>query len=84
MDSNTENDWSYIEDPNGCDCNVIGNIELAEKLGIDWTGPDYGGGSTGGSGSVVCDCDFELAGAEDIADALNRRIEKPDDSEQPE
>lgn len=72
MDSNTENDWSYIEDPNGCDCNVIGNIELAEKLGIDWTGPDYGGGSTGGSGSVVCDCDFELAGAEDVADALNR------------
>lgn len=84
MDSNTENDWSYIEDPNGCDCNVIGNIELAEKLGIDWTGPDYGGGSTGGSGSVVCDCDFELAGAEDVADALNRRFEKPDDSEQPE
>ena len=80
MDTDDTNDWSYIEDPNGCDCMVESNHDLVKYInnmvGKDILDikdfPEYGGGSTGGSGSVVCDCDFELAGAEDVADALNR------------
>lgn len=70
MDNNPDNDWSYIEDPNGCDCNPLSNWDLAEALGIEYDGPEFGGGSTGGDGSSGVD--FEIAEDKDVADILNR------------
>jgi hypothetical protein len=48
-DNNPDNDFTYISDGNGCDCHVLSNKVLAEALGVDYDGPDYGGGSTGDS-----------------------------------
>lgn len=69
MDTDPTNDWSYIEDPNGCDCNPIGNKELAAQLGLDPDEyPDYGGGSTGGT----VDFDIAYADSTEVIEALNR------------
>ena len=74
-DNDPTNDWTYIEDPNGIDCNVIGNKELADELGLDPEDyPDYGGGSTGGdagtSGGGLGE--YELAEPEDVISKLNK------------
>ena len=74
MDNDENNDWSYIEDPNGCDCNPLSNWELANALGMDPDDfPEYGGGSTGGEGGAGID--FEIAEDKDVADVLNRDLE---------
>lgn len=74
LDNDENNDWSYIEDPNGCDCNPLSNWELANALGMDPDDfPEYGGGSTGGEGGAGVD--FEIAEDKDVADVLNRDIE---------
>lgn len=71
MDTDPTNDWSYIEDPNGCDCNPISNKDLAVQLGLNPDEfPEFGGGSTG-SGTCNCDCDFNLASTEEVIHALN-------------
>ena len=69
------NDWTYIEDPNGVDCFVISNTELAKELGLNPEDyhPEYGGGSTGGDGggSSGDPSDYIIAEPEDIISKLN-------------
>lgn len=75
QDAETYNDWSYIDDPNGCDCFPLNNRELAEKLGLDPTKyHEYGGGTTGdgpasgpGSGNGNCGCPDDVLTEDDIA-----------------
>jgi hypothetical protein len=50
MDNNPDNDFTYISDGSSCDCHVLSNKVLAEALGVDYNGPEYGGGTTGDSG----------------------------------
>lgn len=75
LDNDPTNDYSYIEDPNGTDCNVISNWELADHLGLPTDDyPEYGGGSTGGSGGSGGGelGDYLIADAEDVIASLNK------------
>lgn len=69
MDDDPNNDWTYIEDPNGCDCLQYPNNELAEKLGLD---PDNYPDNPDGGESSNCNCDFEIADKNEIAGILNK------------
>lgn len=74
MDNDPTNDYTYIEDPNGIDCNVISNWELAENLGLPTDDyPEYGGGSTGGDSGASGggSGDYQIADAEDVISKLN-------------
>lgn len=73
-DNDPTNDWTYIEDPNGTDCVVISNKELAEGLGLDPDDyPAYGGGSTGGEDNPDIVGEFEIANELDIEEILAER-----------
>lgn len=71
MDNDPENDFTYISDGKGCDCHVLSNKVLAEHLGIEYDGPEYGGGSTGDSeGSVPGSGNVNYATDADVSEAL--------------
>lgn len=79
LDNDPDNDWSYIEDPNGCDCNPLSNYELADALGVDYDGPEYGGGSTGGDGGsgdcTECLTIHDIVNPDDLAAELEEFVE---------
>ena len=47
MDNDPENDFTYISDGTGCECHVLSNKVLAEAFGVNYDGPEYGGGTLG-------------------------------------
>jgi hypothetical protein len=70
-DDNPNNDWTYIEDPNGCDCveypvnEIVGAIKEIMP-DFEFTGPDNTGGS------IHTDCNFDIATQDDIIGELNQ------------
>ena len=79
MDNDPNNDWSYIDDPNGCNCMVENNHDVVDYInkleGTDILDkndfPAYGGGSTGDSeGSVPGPGNVNYATDADVSEAL--------------
>lgn len=69
-DNDTSNDWTYIEDPNGCDCIPVSSKELASALGVTIDLPECECGSSG-SCDIICDCCSNIATKEDVIGVLN-------------
>ena len=78
LDNDPDNDWSYIEDTNGVDCNPLSNWELADALGVDYDGPEYGGGSTGSDRPAGIDSDYltirDIIDPDDLAQEFEKFI----------
>ena len=92
MDDDPDNNWDYIEDPNGCECFPLSNHEVVN--GLKYPGlpndstdywpegsfddyPEFGGGTTGGSGggsgtNPDAITKENIASDADVADILNR------------
>lgn len=87
MDNDNENDFDYIEDPNSnCECYPLSNKDLAnhineidEEYNFEYDGPDYGGGTTGGTTPPKpggeCSCDLEVAEDLEVIAELEKKIE---------
>lgn len=71
-DSTPDNDWTYIEDTNGCDIMEFPIREVAGALGLNPEDyPEYGGGTTGGDVVIGGISDEDIADDMDVINALN-------------
>ena len=76
MDEYPCNDYTYIDDPNGCNCEAMTAREVAKRIWPDdpekWDEfPNGVGNGCCTDSECKCDCDHDIASDEDISDTFS-------------